>query len=144
MLGLQSASVQVQPGTPKPLCTASKTAGIKAGTGYILMEETLRSQGNSRKLLAPPGWRGRDRSLPYHSPGRGQVGGCNRSMPPRMEPKPLLESHCQSQQCPHVARLGKQLKRARIWSELQHTRPSGQQGKRRGSLAGRGKLRFWA
>lgn len=32
--------------------------------------------------------------------------------------------------------LGKQLKRARIWSELQHTRPSGQQGRKARKLSG--------
>ena len=39
-MGLLCASVQVQPGTPKPLCTAFKTAGIKVGIGDSLMEET--------------------------------------------------------------------------------------------------------
>lgn len=51
--------------------------------------------------------------------------------------KACPESQCQSHQCPMWPDSpGKQLKRARIWSELQHTRPSGQQGRKARKLSG--------
>lgn len=59
-----------------------------------------------------------------------------------MPPKPLPEASASLISAPMWPDSPKQLKRARIWSELQHTRPSGQQGRKAREAAEHGEHPF--